>query len=127
MESPWWTEEEKEQAAKEFHFLKQPTIVDQKQTNIWRDINCMYFKREVLDKFRNNEFCDIVDQERISFLGYDKNIESTVRFYSRNRQTIQGVWFTVLQMQAQDYINVPPKERKHWSQYEIPESEIQFK
>jgi hypothetical protein len=29
-------------------------------------------------------------------------------------------------IQAQEYINVPPTERSHWEQYEIPESEIQF-
>jgi hypothetical protein len=29
-------------------------------------------------------------------------------------------------VQAQEYINVPPAERSHWEQYEIPESEIQF-
>jgi hypothetical protein len=63
----WWTEEEKEQAAKELHFLKQPTIVDQKQNNVYRDINWMYFRQEVLDKYRNNEFCDI-GSEYISFL-----------------------------------------------------------
>jgi hypothetical protein len=33
----------------------------------------------------------------------------------------------VLMVQAQDYINVPPRERKpHWEHYEIPESQIQF-
>ena len=36
---PWWTEEEKEQAAKELHFLKQPMIVDKQQTNVYRDLN----------------------------------------------------------------------------------------
>jgi hypothetical protein len=56
---PWWTEEEKEQAAKELHFLKQPTIVDKQQTNVYRDLNWMYFWQAVLDKYRNNEFCDI--------------------------------------------------------------------
>jgi hypothetical protein len=30
-------------------------------------------------------------------------------------------------LQAQEYINVPPTERSHWEQYEIPESQIQFK
>ena len=27
-------------------------------------------------------------------------------------------------VQAQEYINVPPRERPHWNQYEIPESQI---
>ena len=124
MESPWWTEEEKEHAAKELHFLKQPTIVDQKQANIWRDINWMYFKRVVLDKYRNNEFCDI-GSEYISFLEKDKKTPtSTLNFINRNFANIDGI---VLMVQAKDYINVPPRERKsHWEHYEIPESEIQF-
>jgi hypothetical protein len=121
----WWTEEEKEQAAKELHFLKQPTIVDQKQTNVYRDINWMYFRQEVLDKYRNNEFCDS-GSEYISFFQQQddkKTPASTVNFINRNLPNIQGI---VLMVQAQNYINVPPRQRPHWQRYEIPESQIQF-
>jgi hypothetical protein len=48
---------------------------------------------------------------------------STVNFIKRNFANIDDV---VLMMQAQDYIYVPPRERPHWQQYEIPESQIKF-
>jgi hypothetical protein len=120
----WWTEEEQEQLAKELHFLKQPTIVDQKQTNIYRDINWMYFRQAVLDKYRNNEYCDI-GSEHINFLLHDKKTpDSTVNFINRNFANIDGV---VLMVQAQEYTNVRPRQRKHWENHRIEESQIQFK
>jgi hypothetical protein len=121
-ELPWWTEEEQEQVAKELHFLKQPTIVDQKRTNIYRDINWMYFRQAVLDKYRNNKFCEI-GEDYIRFLSYHKSPDSIVHFVNRNFANIQGI---VLMMQAQDYIFVPLRQRPHWERYEIAESEIQF-
>jgi hypothetical protein len=79
-DSPWWTEKEKEQASKELHFLKQ---FDQ-QTNEWRDMRWMYFRWEVLHKYRNNELCKI-GSEHISFLLRDKKTQdSTVNFVNRN-------------------------------------------
>ncbi|MFL6381516.1 MAG: hypothetical protein ACJ72S_09525 [Nitrososphaeraceae archaeon] len=47
---PWWTEKEEEQASQELHFLKQPDP----ETREFRDIRWMYFRRKVLDKYRNN-------------------------------------------------------------------------
>jgi hypothetical protein len=64
---PWWTEREQEQASQELHFLKQ---YDQ-EANEYRDIRWMYFRREVLDKYRNNDLCDI-GSEHIIFLQQDK-------------------------------------------------------
>ena len=121
-DQPWFSKEDREQLSQELHFIKQPTIVDQKQGNVYRDINWMYFRQAVLDKYRNNEFCDI-GSEYISFLGKDKKTPaSTVHFINRNFANIEDI---VLMVQAQEYINVPPRERKpHWDQYEIPESEI---
>jgi hypothetical protein len=50
------------------------------QTNEYRDTRCMYFRREVLDKYRNNDLCEIASED-ISFLLYDKNTAaSTVNF-----------------------------------------------
>jgi hypothetical protein len=47
-----------------------------------------------------------------------------VNFVNRNFANIKdGI---VLMVQAQEYINVPPTERPHWNQYEIPESQIKF-
>jgi hypothetical protein len=52
---PWWTKRQKEKAAKELHDLKQ---FDQ-ETNQWRDLTWMDFRPEVLDRYRNNELCEI--------------------------------------------------------------------
>jgi hypothetical protein len=30
-------------------------------------------------------------------------------------------------MQAQEYVNVPLRERPYWKHYEIPESQIKFR
>jgi hypothetical protein len=119
-DQPWFTKKEKEQASQELHFLKQ---LDQ-QTNEYRDIKCMYFRREVLDKYRNNDLCEI-GSEHISFLRHDKKktSASTVNFVNRNFANIDGI---VLMVQAQDYIEVPLTERPYWKHHEIPESEIQF-
>jgi hypothetical protein len=65
--SDWWTEKEKEQVSQELHFLKQPDPV----TREYRDIRWMYFRRKVLDKYRNNELCEI-GSNYISFLSSDK-------------------------------------------------------
>jgi hypothetical protein len=117
-DQPWFTKKEKEQASAELHFLKQ---LDQ-QTNEYRHIKCMYF-RLVLDKYRNNDLCEI-GSEHISFLRHDKKTSaSTVNFVNRNFANINGI---VLQVQAQDYIEVPLIERPYWKHHEIPESQIQF-
>ena len=118
---PWWTEKEEEESSQELHFLKQ---FDQ-QADELRDIKWMYFRREVLDKYRNNGFCDI-GSEHISFLRQEdkKTAASTVNFIGRNFANVDGI---VLMVQAQDYINVPPSQRPHWQRYEIQESQIQLK
>jgi hypothetical protein len=79
----------------------------------------MYFRREVSDRYRNNNLCEI-GNEHISFLQQDdkKPSTSTVHFVN-----IDGI---VLMVQAQEYIYVPSRQRSHWNQYEIPESQIQF-
>ena len=118
---PWWTEKEKEQASQELHYLKQ---FDQ-QTNEFRDIKWMYFRRQVLDKYRNNEFCDI-GSENISFLEKDKKktSASTVNFINRNFANMQGI---VLMVQAQDYIYVPPRQRPHWQCMKYQKAKYNFK
>ena len=85
----------------------------------------MDFMLEVLDKYRDNELCEI-RHDHISFLRQQdkKTPASTVHFINRNFANIEGI---VLMVQAQEYINVPPRERRlHWKHYEIPESEIKF-
>jgi hypothetical protein len=117
--SPWLTTTDIERVSEELHYLKQ---FDQ-ATNEYRDIRWMYFRREVLNKYVNNELREI-GGEYIRFLHHDKKtVASTVNFVDRTFANIEG---SVLMLQAQEYINVPPTERSHWEQYEIPESEIQF-
>ena len=117
-DSAWLTTTDIDQVSEELHYLKQ---FDQ-ATNEYRDIKWMYFKREVLNKYRNNDLCEI-GSEYIKFLRHDKKtVASSVKFVNRNFANIKDV----LMLQAQEYINVPPSERLHWNQYEIPESQIQF-
>ncbi|HEY6884820.1 MAG TPA: hypothetical protein VI278_12385 [Nitrososphaeraceae archaeon] len=119
-DSAWLTTTDIDQVSEELHYLKQ---FDQ-ATNEYRDIRWMYFRREVLNKYRNNDLCEI-GSEYIKFLRHDKKtVASSVNFVNRNFANIKdGI---VLMLQAQEYINVPPSERLHWNQYEIPESQIQF-
>ena len=118
-DSSWLTTTDIERLSEELHYLKQ---FDQ-ATNEYRDIRWMYFRREVLNKYRNNSLCEI-GGEYIRFLRHDKKrVASTVNFVNRNFANINGI---VLMLQAQEYINVPPNERPHWEHYEIPESEIKF-
>ena len=66
-DQPWFSKGDKEQAFRELHFLKQPTIVDKQQTNVYRDLNWMDFRLEVLDKYRNNELCEITHDHIASY------------------------------------------------------------
>ena len=110
-DSPWWTEEEHKKAFEQLHFLKQPTIVDKQGTNVYRDLNWMDFRLEVLYKYRNNELCEI-GHDHISFLRQQdkKTPASTANFIIKN---------DVLMMYAKEFINIPPKEQDHWLDYQI--------
>ena len=120
-DQPWFTKKEKQRMSQELHFLKQPGQPVPIEES--RGIKSMYFKRELLAKYRKNELCEI-GSEYIKFLRHDKmTAASTVKFLNRNFANIDGI---VLMMRALDYINVPPTERPHWSRYEIPESQINF-
>src|SRR5919197_2090297 len=66
---PWWTKRKKEQALQELHYLKQ----FDSETNQWRDLTWMDFRPQVLDKYKNNELCEIgKGNVYISFLSHDK-------------------------------------------------------
>jgi hypothetical protein len=120
---PWWTEEEEEHAIERLHCLKANSGSYDSETNQYRDIRWMYFRPQVLEKYRNNELCDI-GNEYISFLRHvynKKTRASTVNFIRRNLPNIN-----VLMLQTQDHVYVPPRERRQWQDYQIPEREIQF-
>jgi hypothetical protein len=100
---PWLTKKDKEQMLKELQYLKQ-------FDNGWRDLRWLEFRLEVLDKYRNNEFCMIGD-DYISFLRSDKKTStSDVNFLIKNNS---------LMCYAKEFINVPPMERNHWNHYQI--------
>jgi hypothetical protein len=105
-DQPWFTKKEKEQASAELHHLNQ---FDQ-ETNQWRDLASMNFKPQVLDKYKNNDLCDI-GSDHISFLRHDKTPVSIAWFCIRNND--------VLMMLAKEFYNVPPIERSHWISYQI--------
>jgi hypothetical protein len=65
-DEPWFSPQDREQTVQELHFLKQ---IDQ-QTNQWRDLTSMNFKPQVLDKYKNNELCDI-GSDHITFLRHN--------------------------------------------------------
>jgi hypothetical protein len=103
---PWWTKRQKEEAAKVLHYLKQ---FDQ-ETKQWRDLTWMDFRPQVLDKYKNNELCEI-GNGYISFLSHDKKKSTSyARFIIKNHE--------VLMMYAKDFNNVPLIERNHWLHYQ---------
>src|SRR5919199_1952724 len=71
--------QDKEQAFQQLYYLNQ----FDKKTNQWRDLTWMDFMPEVLDKYRNNELCEI-GSDRISFLRHNKSPISTTRFIIKN-------------------------------------------
>ena len=88
-------------------------------------------QKHILDKYRNNEYCHIGDDDGngkrfIRFLSVDKSKppESTVRFDYRRNTGTNDIDDTVLMIQAEDFVNVPPRQRPHWQRYEILEREI---
>jgi hypothetical protein len=109
-DQPWFTKKDKEQASQELHYLNQ---FDQK-TNQWRDLTWMDFMPEVLDKYRNNELCEIGSDHHISFLRHDKTPISNARFIIKDN---------VLMMYAKEFNNVPPIERSHWNHYQIKQTD----
>jgi hypothetical protein len=111
-DEPWFSASDREQTRQELRFLKQ---IDQ-QTNQWRDLTSMNFKPQVLDKYKNNDLCDI-GSDHISFLRHDK------------KTTVSIVWFSirnndVLMMFAKEFNNVPPIERSHWIGYQIQSEQV---
>jgi hypothetical protein len=123
---PWWTVEELQGAAilYEMYYADHPP-----PTIDWHiprsvdasDIDWMYFRPEVLDKYRNHKYCDIgYDHdnqcEYIRFLPLlrDRPAQSAVRFHTITNSNI-------LKVKAIETINIPPRQRYHWDQHQIPQ------
>jgi len=137
---PWWTHEETEQQAtmdEMYYRLHPPPLVDwhieRASGFTGANIQYKYYGWRVLDKYRNNEYCHIGDDDGndkrfIRFLSVDKTQppQSIVRFDYKNRTgDFANIDDTVMMVKAEDLVNIPPRQRYHWSQYEIPASEVQ--
>lgn len=112
----WWSPEEKQAAQRQLRSLAAAAdIINSEVHGLYDWVNWKAFRQDVLDKYRNNEYCDI-GNEHISFLDKpnDRNTSaSAVRFHSAN---IPGV----IVLQSNSYLGIPPTERSHWNKHEIP-------
>jgi hypothetical protein len=106
---PWVTREEEEQISMEFRYLNS---IDPSTGN-WRDLQRMYFSHDVLDKYRANSRCE-VSKNYISFLAPRRDEDLTINF-----EIINGK----LMVQSKYFCFVPPRERKYWEKYQLPEEE----
>jgi hypothetical protein len=80
----WWTKEQVQQAAKQYYTMAAAaSIINERVPGQYNYISQMCFRQEVLDKYRNNEFCDIdSEHSNISFLldSNTKSAASTVNY-----------------------------------------------
>ena len=114
---PWFTAKDDEQIFEELKYLKNFN----RENSIWRDLHWIEFKKEVLYKYKDNEFCVIgngmLGEGFIAFLQIDKKTSaSEVRF------VIKRTYRNIIMIQAKQFIGVPPVERKHWEQFRIENS-----
>jgi hypothetical protein len=106
---PWFTSQENEQRAQELHYVNSRDS----ENNKWRDLRRLEFRREVLDKYKDNELC-MVDNDSISFLRKEgKTPASTVAFRIKVSDSGRIV------VEIRDFIYVPPIERIHWLSHQI--------
>ena len=93
------------------------SIINERVPSLYNYISSMCFRQEVLDKYRNNEFCDIDSQHNsISFLLDSNTAASTVNYVNAN----SDIGNKVLLVRMHDYIKIPPGEKAHWDHYRIP-------
>jgi hypothetical protein len=117
--SDWWSPEEKQAAQRQLKTLAAAAdIINSEVPNLYNYVNWKCFKRGVLDKYRDNELCHVDDNiEYISFLDNDdggrKTPTSTAKFYHTNVED-------TIALQTHSYLGIPPREKSHWQQHEIP-------
>ena len=124
MTSHWWTTEEKLQTAKQSYSLAVAAAkLNERAPHLYDWVNWKCFRLGSLEKYKNNDLCE-VGNNHISFLDLQEDkdrqikiktpvVASTAKFYYTNIED------TIL-MKAEDYLNIPPTERNHWQQHEIP-------
>jgi hypothetical protein len=110
----WFTEDQKRQANNTYRSLAfAAREINAREPNLYQFASLRCYRQGVLAKYVGNEYCDIGDcNKQISFLDNNKNIESTVNFYNTNHG--------ILMVQAHELVKLPPKERGHWEEYELP-------
>jgi hypothetical protein len=111
----WWSSEEKRQANETYRTLAFiAREVNAREPNLYQFASLRCYRQGVLAKYVGNVYCDVGNcDKQISFLSPDrKNAESTVNFYNTN----QGI----IMVQAHELVKLPPKEREHWEEYELP-------
>jgi hypothetical protein len=105
---PWFTSQEYEQVFQDLRHLKSYD----KEKNECRDLRVFEFTLDVLNKYRDNELCE-VHGNYIAFLQHDKKKSaSVVSFVGK----VSGTSLTVL---AKDFAFVPPREIRHWMEHQI--------
>jgi hypothetical protein len=111
----WFTEDQKRQANNTYRSLAfAAREINARQPNLYQFASLRCYRQGVLAKYITNDLVDIGNcDKQISFLSPDrKNAESTVNFYNTNHG--------ILMIQAHELVKLPPKERGHWEEYEIP-------
>lgn len=111
---PWLTREDKQKMAEELSYLNQ----FDGEKNEWRDLRIMKFRPEVLNRYKQNAYCKLKMDDTLhcilKFLRYDKkDAASTLRFFIKDG---------IICARSEDFIEVPPKERKHWHEHEVNEN-----
>jgi hypothetical protein len=111
----WFTEDQKRQANNTYRSLAfAAREINAREPNLYQFASLRCYRQGVLAKYVGNEYYDVGNcDKQISFLSPDrKNAESTVNFYNTNHG--------ILMIQAHELVKLPPKERGHWEEYEIP-------
>ena len=85
------------------------------ETHKWRDLQPLYFKNEVLDRYKNHNNYEIVEKLPFGYLTFfvsDCNTtETSLEFVFRYKNAIM--------IYAREFVSVPLEERKYWEKFEV--------
>jgi hypothetical protein len=106
---PWLSTQDEDQIQEELHYIKQ---WDKKQKD-YPDMRLLKFDINVLEKYKNNEFCRIDSNtsngdQVLRFISYNNSDVSTVSYFIRKNSII---------LFLEQFIFIPPNERIHWDKY----------
>ena len=103
---PWLSDGDIAKIREEFRFLRQRA---DRSKPLW-------FRIDVLTRYRNHRYCDVYATNPFNcvliFLDYDKKHIATSTLFEVHNGNI-------IFMRPQEFLGVPPKERKHWQKYQI--------